>query len=193
MTASSSQAVLPPGWDDDCTPRTAEELALIQRIKSLQEVIGESRNGMSSAQSRLTLLSRRKAAQALEGLSEAHMQEFRAFKLIRVPSSSAGCVICAICTLLALEEPVHGPGAAKKKQEVLPWTAARAQLTRPDLLRALVNFDALRLVDAPELAAKLRQAIRKDDKARSRRHSEARHGQRLGLQPARHRIQHARR
>ena len=146
--------------------RSREEEALVAKVRALRDVISESRDSMASPQMRLLMLSRRKSAQALEGLSEAHMHEFKSsFKLIRVPSSSASTVICAICTLLALEE--HGPSAAKKRQEVLPWAAARNQLARSDLLRALVNFDALRLVGEPELATKLRHAIRKDDAPRT--------------------------
>ena len=111
---------------------------------------------------RLQMLSRRKAAAALEGITQEQMDEFRSFRLIRVPSASVETVICGICTLLNLEIPPEGKPGPAKKRVVLAWNEARLLLGRQDLLRSLTNFDALRLVESPDVLAQLRRLIRAD-------------------------------
>jgi hypothetical protein len=157
------------GIDEFKEPPGAEEQGLLERLKSLEDVVSESRDVMSSAHTRLQVLSRRKAAAALEGITQEQMDEFRSFRLIRVPAPSPATVICSICTLLSLEgDSAHqGTDGARKKAKLLSWNEARQQLGRPDLLRALVNFDALTLLDFPEVLSQLRRLVHTDRSIRT--------------------------
>ena len=105
-----------------------EELARAAKITAeLRKTVEEARDGAADADSRLKVLSRRKAAQALEGLTQQQLDEFRMLKLIRVPAPVVEWEVCSVCTLLELPQ-LNNPA------QRIPFSAKRhtkPRLTKP--------------------------------------------------------------
>eukprot|EP00966_Prymnesium_polylepis_P200071 4636444-Prymnesium_polylepis.1 len=94
--AAASSAPLEDGPSREQVERAQKYAA------DLRTTVEAARNTATDADSRLKLLSRRKAAQALGQITQKDIEEFRLLKLLRVPAPVVEWVICAVCTLLEL-------------------------------------------------------------------------------------------
>ena len=56
------------------------------RISNLQATLREAHDNLQTPEARLKILSQRKAATALQGISEAELDKFRELRLVRIPT-----------------------------------------------------------------------------------------------------------
>jgi hypothetical protein len=118
-----------------------------------REKVAATRDNITSPEVRLKLLGQRRAAIELEGLTHKQLDEFRLLKLIRVPAPAVEWIVRAVLTLLALNP------APTAMSSMLPWSAARTLLSRPDLIKALQGFDSTLPLQAPVLLGILRSKM----------------------------------
>eukprot|EP00966_Prymnesium_polylepis_P182947 4239114-Prymnesium_polylepis.1 len=114
-----------------------------RRIEQITSTLTEAQDAAQSPEARLRQLGQRKAASALEGISQEELDKFRELRLVRIPAPTVEVIVCCVCTLVQLGGPAvsAGPkfndGKEADRQKLQAWNDARLVLGRPDLRQAI--------------------------------------------------------
>ena len=137
------------------------------RIAALNATLADARDAAQSPEMRLKQLGQRKAASALEGISQEELDKFRELRLVRIPAPTVEVIVCCVCTLVQLDGPAVRAGpqfeeASSKpadRQKLQVWNDARLVLGRSDLRLAIETFDASKLLELPALVSEIAQRV----------------------------------